>query len=308
MKQGKEQEMFNKLAKKYNAPNPLGISSEVTASPSPFGKATSATSVSTSSTLGFGQSGNFGNASNSLGPTAFGQSTSAPSTTPFGKSSSSTSAASFGQSSTSIASKSSPFGQPSTATPFGQTPASTPFGQQSIQASTPFGTTSQGSAQPKFGDKTAREILVSFYQQHNPAQLGKVDQLLQKYVGNEEKMLRNLAKKYNMDPSAFGLTNTPVPPPASSFGSTTPPSFGQTSGFGASLSSSTPFGQSSGFGDTKTQSASPFGSTNTGGFGSFAQSNQSGGFGSLANNSSASGFSNTNFSSQTNTPFGAPRR
>jgi hypothetical protein len=53
-------------------------------------------------------------------------------------------------------------------------------------------------------------MLFAFYQQHNPSKLSEVDKLLAKYQGKEENMFRNLAKKYNMDPSVFGLSSTPT--------------------------------------------------------------------------------------------------
>lgn len=304
--------MFSILAKKYNAPNPLD--GNVTKStPSTFG----ATSMfgSTPNTVGFGSNNKspFEQSSTSSASTPFGQPPAPPTSTPFGQPSAPSTSTPFGQSTA-----------PSPSTPFGQTaalPPSTPFGQtQSPVPSTPFGNTTSGPSTPfgqagtpiastpfgtsggetKFGGKTARELLVSFYQERNPSQLAKVDQLLTKYAGKEEQLLRNLAKKYNIDPSLFGL-KTAHTPQASGIGSSTP-AFGQTSGFG----SPSPFGQSSGF---SASSSATFGqnvaSTPSSGFGSFSQNR--GGFGSLSGNNS--GFGSTGFASPpAATPFGAARR
>lgn len=73
--------------------------------------------------------------------------------------------------------------------------------------STPF-----GSAAPppnwEYLGKTLKERLLGFYQQYNPSKLNTVDQVLQKYQGNEEKLLYNLSKKYNIRPSFFGLPSS----------------------------------------------------------------------------------------------------
>ena len=45
------------------------------------------------------------------------------------------------------------------------------------------------------------KLLKEFYQQHNPAKLGEVEQTLQKYRGKEKELFAKLAKKYNtVDP------------------------------------------------------------------------------------------------------------
>ena len=114
--------------------------------------------------------------------------------------------------------------------------------------------------------------------------------------------MRNLANKYKIDPSIFGLKNTPAPQ-SSGMGSAAP-AFGQTSGFGSTMATSSPFGQSTGFGGVTAQKSSTFGQS----FGSpsgFGQQTASG-FGALSGNS---GFGNSSFSPQaTTSPFGAPRR
>lgn len=160
-------------------------------------------------------------------------------------------------------------------------------------------------------------MLTSFYQQKNPSKVAEVDKLLAKYQGKEEQMFRNLAKKYMLDPSVFGL---PSAPPTGAFGSPPAPgptSFGQASTLGGGAS---PFGQSAGFGQSKgfggVSSGQTFGSgisSGAGGstFGSLAQSSNpspfgasTGGFGSPApafNASSPMGFGG-------GSPFGAPRR
>lgn len=321
--------MFSKLARKYKTQNPLDSDpkSDQTASTSSFGAAPlPGTDLSTS--MGFGNTSTLSTKppGSSNAASLFGQSNSQPSkndgfggafNSPFGGS---TQAAPFGQS-TSTATNSTPFGQPvaaTSSTPFGQSltvakpMTTTPFGQISAPApsSTPFAITNANTnvGGVKFGGKTAREILVAFYQQRNPAQLAKVDQVLQKYAGKEEQLLRNLAKKYNMDPAMFGLTATALAPSTSGFGPPTP-AFGQTTGFGSQ--SSAAFGQSSMLGHTSQSNAtfgqSP-GAAAPGGFGAFAQSgNQSTGFGSISN---GNGFgSPATFSSPvSSTPFGAARR
>ena len=167
-------------------------------------------------------------------------------------------------------------------------------------------------------------MLSSFYREKNPGKLAEVDKLLAKYNGNEEQMFRNLAKKYQLDPSVFGVSAGP-PPATGGFGSPQAAGFGQQSTLGGGPS---PFGQSaSGFGQTPSQ---PFGggpsagSTPSHTFGSDANSSFGGAsFGSLAHAPSPSPFGGAptggfgapqqgfgapagGFSSPT--PFGAPRR
>lgn len=155
-----------------------------------------------------------------------------------------------------------------------------PFGQSSSPTVSSFGTLA-GPGGRTFGGKTAREILIAFYQQRNPSKVSEVDKLLAKYAGNEEQLLRNLAKKYSLDPSYFGLSSTSVPV----FGS-------------ASI-----VGQSQPFGQTN-QSSSGSAAFGTTGFGSLAQSVQgnTGGFGSLQSTQTANTFGSSA------SPFGAPRR
>lgn len=41
---------------------------------------------------------------------------------------------------------------------------------------------------------TAREVLIQFYSQKKPEKVSKVDELLQKYKGNEETLIRKVAR------------------------------------------------------------------------------------------------------------------
>jgi hypothetical protein len=52
-----------------------------------------------------------------------------------------------------------------------------------------------------------REMLVAFYQQHNPDRVSDVDRVLRKYQGKENSLFRAIAKKYKVDPAVFGLTS-----------------------------------------------------------------------------------------------------
>jgi len=298
---GREQELFSKLAKKYNVANPLDqsvlSSSEsslfaptTSGEKSPFGASTTSGGKSpfeSARTAPFG----------SPTPAPFG----APSSTMFGNTvtspfgqSEAPSPATFGQS-VALASASVPFGN---APIPGGSGLSSPFGQPGGSASTPFVTsqvnTSIGSAGNGPSPKTAREILVTFYQQRNPAKVSEVDKLLQKYAGQEEKLLRNLAAKYQIDPAEFGVAKAPTSAPSFS---STPAPFGQSSPMGMSGTAS------QGFGSLAKSTAS----TGFGAFGSSATSSQ-GGFSSFAT-SGGGGFGSSqapqapSFSS-----FGAPRR
>lgn len=72
-------------------------------------------------------------------------------------------------------------------------------------------------AAAKFGGRHPRDMLLDFYHTHNPTKVNEVENILAKYIGNEELMFLNLAKKYNKDPSIFGIT-TQVPKTAPAFG------------------------------------------------------------------------------------------
>jgi len=71
-----------------------------------------------------------------------------------------------------------------------------------------------------FAGKTAREMLTEFYERNNPQKVNDVEKLLNKYKGNEEQMFRNLALKYNLKPTEFGLNDGTTPLSATQ--STTP--------------------------------------------------------------------------------------
>lgn len=149
-----------------------------------------------------------------------------------------------------------------------------------------------GVSSVTFGGRNPRDILTSFYTTRNPAKLAEVDKTLAKYAGREQLLFLNLAKKYNVDPSDFGVNaaqNT-IQSPASGFGTSS-------QGFGApSFGSPAPLG--GGFGSSVGGFGSPSGGVFGGGgggstFGSLAQQGMGG---------SASPFGNTTAT------FGAPRR
>lgn len=259
---------------------------------------------------------------------------------------------------------SSPFAQALAPFPsFGQTPSAvrspSPF---AAGASSQLGQ-SQGVPMASFGGKSPRDLLTAFYQEKNPTKIAEVDKLLTKYQvrldrrahivllcgqshlknscclsqtyqGQEEQLFRNLAKKYNLDPSVFGLSasqaenGTGAQPPGIAgsplaFGQPTPfgggPTFGMSSpapSFGgaalsggfAGSSSSSAGGFGAGFGAAA--GAIPFGSAS---FGALAQAPAQSGFGALAQapaQSSFGGFGSPPTASATpfGSPFGAPRR
>ena len=52
-----------------------------------------------------------------------------------------------------------------------------------------------------------RDMITSFYQTYNPAKTsGEIDSILVKYAGREEVLFKNLAKKYTVDVSIFGIS------------------------------------------------------------------------------------------------------
>lgn len=221
-----------------------------------------------------------------------------------------------------------------------------PFAQASSSMSQQPPSFGASSAPPPtqalFGGRTPRDILVAFYQRYNAAKVAEVDKVLIKYQGKEDLMFRNLAKKYTLDPSVFGLQSITAPVPTFGSPGVQPPNiqsnsqgFGQpsmlggTSSFTASSAAPTPFGGGggsfgspstlgqgtpSGFGSAPTPAAA-FGSNSSGfgasTFGSLATSSSpspfgaaSGGFGSGAPSFGTTGSSQFGAS----TPFGAPRR
>jgi hypothetical protein len=307
---GKENEMFKKLAQKYQTNNPLDDSYSSSQSsqqpessfggfgstlpgqnkPSPF---TSQPAMQTSP---------FGNTVEKDEPKSpfpsFGSQTTAPfasndSKSPFG-SSSAAPAASFGNSS------STGFGGfGGAASSFGQGPS--PFSKS------PFGSdSSSAQSSAKFGGRNPRDLLVSFYQSHNPAKVAEVDKTLAKYAGKEELLFLNLAKKYNVDPAQFGVnaSQASAPSPTPGFGSVPASTFGsQSQGFGAPSFGAPAVlgGGSGGFGSAP---AAGFANAGPSAFGSSV--GFSGGFGSLAAASGGSAFGAAQPSSST--PFGAARR
>jgi hypothetical protein len=219
------------------------------------------------------------------------------------------------------------------------TPSNTTVSPFGISQGTPGGMPS-----PAPTIKDPRQLLIQFYQQYNSDKIVEVDKLLAKYQGNYDVMFRNLAKKYNLNPSVFGLSaedpapssfNSPVGfgqpsplggnlvfggPAASPFGnkqggfSQAPPvgaNFNQTTGFGTSSAS---ISGAAGFGSpTPLGSGGLFGQATTPstGFGSkssgFGLSAPTTSFGALASGSpGASPFGS--FGGPSATPFGAPRR
>ena len=173
----------------------------------------------------------------------------------------------------------------STLSPFGGAPSSA-FGGLAPSAATG----ASALVSTKFGGRNPRDILASFYQTHNPSKVNEVDTLLKKYAGREEQMFLNLAKKYNLDPSMFGVsTSQPIAvlsTGTSTFGSPAHMGFGGAAGFGGA-----PAG---GFG------GGTFGSSS--GFGSIARG---GGFGNLASSSGGGGFTGSGGGATPSTPFGA---
>ena len=345
--------MFAKLAEKYKTANPLdskipGTSSALAGapmtatgntpsalgSPSPFGA--SPALGSTASQTPFG--GAMSPPAPAFGSTPFGTTPSKPQT-PFGGSMG-TPAPAFGAPAPSASTFGAP---PSSASPFGAPSVSaSPFSGSSTIA---FGSSQPGVAsgaasagtQTLFNGKTAKEMLTSFYQQRNPAKVSDVDKNLAKYAGRESELFVNLAKKYNLDPSQFGVT-APAPPnaaPGGSFGAPATSGFGQPSTLGGGPS---PFGGSTGggFGQPSTLGggapAPAFGSppVTGGGFGAnspfgggggatFGAASPFGGgapapsFGSPpapgAGFGASSPFGGTGGAAfGTSTPFGAPRR
>lgn len=127
-------------------------------------------------------------------------------------------------------------------------------------------------------------------------------------------MFRNLAKKYSLDPTVFGLSSTPsvapigsisypgVAGPPLAFGQPTP--LGGGSPFGMAMPTATSFGSPAGaFGQTfGSAGSSAMGSPS---FGALAGTPVQAGFGALASPQGAFG-ATTTFGGAS--PFGAPRR
>jgi hypothetical protein len=305
---GREAAMFEKLAHKYNTTNPLEqktpqspgnasgsmpSSGFGTSAPSPFPpspKSTAFPGLQKPPSL----SSPFGT------PLKAGISQS-----PFDAPSTSMSTPAFGVSGTQSTSS---FGQIAPLNALGQ-PGSNVFGQAPSAGPlpSPFGSSAPPSA-VTFRGKTPRELLTEFYMEKNPAKVAEVDKLLSKYQGDEERMFRNLAKKYNLDPAVFGLS-TSAPP--STFGTGSTGGFGQPSPLGG--------GPTFGLAQPNTPFVGPptsggFGSAHGPGFGSASGASNFGsvGFGALAAQSPPApgfaSFSSTPTPFGSPTPFGAPRR
>ena len=325
--------MFKKLCNKYNVANPLdelNLDKGVQA-PAPSTGISPMPSLSQDSRAPMAST--FGTSSGKMSaPSPFGG-TAAPaaSANPFGKPPAALPGASpspFGTAgSTSTfgkpAASNSPFGQPGTtnasASPFANPNMAPPKSPFAPSVSSAPATQAPPSTQKLFNGRSARDLLTEFYRSKAPNKLADVDKLLTKYQGREEEMFRNLGKKYNIDPTLFGVSAAPAP--AAGFGSPqTPsrPSFGHQSALGGGQAA---FGQASPFGQ---QAPSPgFGGTSGHAFGSSSAVGGSN-FGSLAHSSTPSPFSSSSAFGTTGatsgfgsppggafgqtTPFGAPRR
>ena len=150
-----------------------------------------------------------------------------------------------------------------------------------------------------------------------------MDKLLIKYAGKEEKLFQNLASKYNLDPSIFGVPAQRQAPAPVQYGSLPASSFGRASVLGGGASpfgASIGFGQPSSLGQSMSQSTGVFGLSSGGS--TFGQGSGTsfggGGFGALAQGSGVSfgssppgsgmSFAGGGTPFGTATPFGAPRR
>lgn len=326
-------EMFAKLANKYKVPNPLQSQG---GAPTSSSQASTFSSTPPRSGMEVGQSKPSPFASTnppSAQPSPFGQT---PPKIPGGPQSF------FGGSSMGGAGGApapTPFGSPS---PFtggsSMTPSTPAFGQ----SKSPMTMQTPAAGQQSFAGKSPRDMLVAFYQQKNAAKVHEVDKLLAKYANREEELFRNLAKKYNMDPSVFGLPSAPPTPTASSvafgaapapaaFGTSTP-GFGQPSRLGGGPSpfgggatggggfgQASPLGQGMSTGMSMSGNSTPFGKT-TSSFGSASFGSLAQGGGPMASNPSPFGAPSPGFGGggggfeggrgfSTPTPlFGAPRR
>merc|ERR1711966_397627 len=323
---GREPEMFAKLAQKYKTSNPL---LDAKANPPSsantsfgFGNITASLGAGLDSKSPFGST-----APVSSGPSI--SSATPPPTSNTSMFSGGEKTAAFGTASSVSATTNSPFKSTpgfgtggSNPSPFGATSSSSAFGAQSPTTSTPFSGTAFGStpaasqssfgapatsaltagsnaSSSKFGGRNPRDMLVSFYQTKDPSKLNSVDNILTKYAGKEEQLFLNLARKYNLDPSMFGV-GTPQPTTATSFGSVGTLGMGNNTGFAGGNSpfggggSSGAFGAPGGFATA----------AKVGGFGSLASSSTAGGgFGGFGGGTSAA----PSFGSQTS-PFGSARR
>lgn len=212
--QGREHEMFSKLALKYGVPCPLDHTKlEVSAGDTRQQPTTSGTSNPFHISSNLSPYTTF--AKPPLPPTPFSSAPDEPSAPKFGSTAAFASQSSLGASN--------------------QQSSSFSFGASSAPVSLSYTppTTLPASRSSPLAGKSPRDILRSFYEQRNPSKLNELDKVLAKYQGNEDQLFRNLAKKYNLDPSYFevqaaGGSSSVVP--SQSFAS--PTVFGQPSVLG----------------------------------------------------------------------------
>ncbi|OEU06729.1 hypothetical protein FRACYDRAFT_253722, partial [Fragilariopsis cylindrus CCMP1102] len=298
-----------------SAPSPFASSSGTTnqqnpgVTSSPFGSSAATSSSSSGATIGKSPSPASNTGMFSSNPGGFQQ---APAQSPFGSSTPSTNISAFGISSSATnatAPAQSPFGG-------GNVASSSPFGAATttggLSSASPFGgTTTPGPIWFSIAITHAIQFAANFYQEKNPSKVAEVDKLLTKYHGNEEQMFRNVAKKYQLDCSVFGISSS-APNPGFGSPPVANPAFGQASAMGGG---SSPFGQSpGGFGQPSSigggsgmSGSSPaghsFGSGSTAGFGGSSN------FGSLSQSSpSPFGGQSSNAPAFGSPPFGAARR
>jgi hypothetical protein len=156
-----------------------------------------------------------------------------------------------------------------------------PFGGEngpSFSSQSSFSGLASQSPQASSAGVAVRDMLTAIYQKYNPAKVAEVNRLLEKYKGSEEQLFRDIAKKYNLDPSTFGLPPAPVSsgfgsvPSATSGSAASPGGFGQQQVFGGpnfgGTSQSSPFSPGLGSGDFG--HASPFGVGTGSDFGGFS--------------------------------------
>jgi len=196
--------------------------------------------------------------------------------------------------------------------------------QQQQQSS--FGGFGGGGGAQISGDLAGlKQKLIEFYQRVNPSKVHSIEDAMQKYRGQEMKLMDNLERKYN----AQGFfNNIRASFQQGTSGSATGGSgFGMSSGVGSFGSISTPqssgggFGTTSGFGSTSSfgggTTTSPFGTQQQSSFGGFGTPSQtSNTFSSLGGNIGGGSFSQqqqgfggssfSSFGNQNSSSFGSP--
>jgi len=296
---GHEFTLFQKLSSKYNVENPLNAGTNFTPAQVEVTKTPTPTPTPTPTTI-FEK---YSEQANMKGHLSGGNTLQTPfsiNSSPFGSNNTNNTSTTFESARTNT------FATTTTSTtPFGAASVSTNnqkqsgFGSISNTPQSQIATPNAGT----IGGKSVREILLGFYQQYNPNKVAEVDKVLQKYAGQEEQLFRNLAKKYNIDPSMFGIS-------ISNNSTLT-----STAGFSGSSTLSSPFGHSSGLGMNAPTGA--FGSTSNTPIKSFSalssNTQSGGGFGTFATGSTQSfgAFKTGNSSGFGGSPvpsFGAARR